>query len=80
VASMTVCPQEEDDIQEPLSMRDLIFYISNSIGIIRIVTVLRLTDRLGGNSARTAGRDERQVLDHEANQVLASIFLPRRQS
>jgi len=24
VASMTVCAQEEDDIQEPLSMRDLI--------------------------------------------------------
>ena len=33
-----------------------------------------------GNSARTAGRDVRHVPDHEADQVLASIFLPRRQS
>jgi hypothetical protein len=49
---MTVCAQEEDDIQEPLSMRDLISQISNSIGIIRIVTVLRLTDRLGGELSK----------------------------
>jgi len=47
VASMTVCAQEEDDIQEHLSMSDLISKISNNIGIIQIVTVLRLTDRLG---------------------------------
>ena len=76
---MTVCAQEEDDIQEPLSMRDLISQISNSIGIIRIVTVLRLTDRLGGELSKD-GRARRRVLDHEADQVLASIFLPRRQS
>ena len=44
---MTVCAQEEDDIQEHLSMSDLISKISNNIGIIQIVTVLRLTDRLG---------------------------------
>ena len=40
---MAVCAQEEDDIQEPLSMRT-------------------------------------SFPDHEADQVLASIFLPRRQS